>query len=258
MAKETPSAIPSPASDTPALRTSALSVIAWSILGCLLLVGSGVARVFQERRFDQEKGYLETCPFPLKDIPVRIGGWRLIEGGESALDPMTLRITGATNNLMRVYIDDLTGVVLQVLVLFGPAEPVAPHTPEICFPASGYTPVDEPADRVIKDASGKTYVFRSGVFAKSGGRAMIREEAYYSFRLNGQWSPHMPTRFPRKNPGIFKIQIQRRVGNSERRDQDEPIEQFLSLLMAEIEGRIPEPDKSAAKVAATNPTPVGR
>ena len=135
-----------------------------------------------------------------------------------------------------------------MLVLFGPAGPVVPHTPEICYPACGFVASDETSDRMIRTATDQSVPFRSAVYSKSGGRSVDREEVYYSFRLGKDWSPDMGRgrKFPRKNPGIFKVQIQRRVVPGERRDRDDPIEQFLALLIPELERRV---NQSAAKVA---------
>ena len=226
------------------------AIIAWTLVACAAMACSGVVRAIQERRFAVEKQYLESCPFPLASLPTAIGDWRMIEGGEKSLDSLTLRITGAPEHLLRVYVDELTGVTLSVLILFGPAEPVLPHTPQVCYPASGFIPTEEASIRFVKGTNGKTYPFRSGVFAKSGGRAMLREVSYYSFRLEGPWGPDVAAgrRFPRKNPGIFKIQIQRRVADGERRDQDDPIEHFIAQLLPEIDRRVDESQVGPAKV----------
>ena len=128
----------------------------------------------------------------------------MVDGGEMKLDSLTMRITGGTDHILRTYVDELTGVSLVVLVLFGPAEPVIPHTPEVCYPASGYQPADDAdgSGRSSRRTGSSTSVFRSAVYAKSGGRAMLREGVYYSFRLEGQWSPDVGAgrKFPRRNP----------------------------------------------------------
>jgi len=233
------------------------AVIAWAIVGCALMTTSGIVRAIQERRFAVEKGYLEDCPFPLTSLPKELDGWRVIDGQDKTLDAPTARITGATEHVMRTYVDELTGVTLSVLILFGPAEPVLPHTPQICYPACGFTPTEEASQRIVKGPNNQSYTFRSGVYAKSGGRALVREVAYHSFRLEGPWSPDIATgrKFPRKNPGIFKVQIQRRVAEGELREHDDPIEQFLSRLIPEIDRRIAE--SQAAKAATPGPTTAG-
>ena len=217
----------------------------WATLACLLLGTSGVIRTVQDLRHIEETNYVETCPFPLKDLPQKLGAWRMKEGGEQKLDPLTMRITGGTDHIIRTYVDELTGVSLGVLVLFGPAEPVVPHIPEVCYPANGYSGAQDTLFRAIpygpKDSQGHSpeAFFRSSVYVKSSGLSVHREEAYYSFRLEGKWSPDAGGRkFPRRNPGALKLQIQRMVLPGENREQDNPTEQFLSVLIPEIEQRI--------------------
>jgi len=231
--------IPAPAHSKGALKV-------WAAIACVLLATSGVVRTLQESRHKAEKSYVEACPFPLKSIPSKLGVWQLKEGSDQTLDPLTIRITGGTDHILRTYVDELTGVSLVVLVLFGPAEPVLPHTPDVCFPSSGYSGARDSMDReieyTIKDPRAKhSAQFRSSVYEKSGGLAVRREEAYHSFRLEGVWSPSIGSgrKFPRRNPGVFKVQVQRLVAAGERRDtKDNPIEQFLSILVSEIERNI--------------------
>jgi len=239
-APSTPVAAPTP----PA--SGRLATLAWMTFACLLLVSSGVARSWQDRRHRVEADYIESCPFPLKSIPTTLGAWKLVGGGERSLDKLTMRITGGTDYILRNYVDEMTGVSLVVLVLFGPAEPVIPHTPEVCYPASGFALADEVSDRVIQAEGGTSGRFRSAVYARSGGPSTLPEEGYHSFRLEGRWSPDVGSgrKFPRRNPSVFKVQVQRRVAEGERRDRDDPIEQFLSHLVGAIERGIASAEKS--------------
>ncbi len=236
-------------------------LVTWTLAGCALLAASGVVRGLQDRRFEVEKSYLAECPFPLKTLPKEFDGWKIVPGGDRTLDPLTTRITGATEHVMRTYVDELTGVTLSVLILFGPAEPVLPHTPQVCYPSCGFTSTEESTIRNLKgrDGAATNDQFRTGGYAKSGGRAMLREVVYHSFRLDGPWSPDIGAgkKFPRKNPGIFKVQVQRRVAEGERRDDSEPIENFLARLIPEIERRIAESQAagSAPHPKALTPPP---
>ena len=244
-----------PETKSPALSLSKRTPWVWALIGCLTLGASGIVRAVQESRHREEKSYKETCPFSLTSLPTKLGGWRLVPGGEKSLDELTTRITGSTSHIIRNYVDDLTGVSLVVLILFGPAEPVLPHTPEVCYPATGYKLADDAANRLIKANDGTEALFRSAVYAKPGGRTMLREEAYHSFRLEGRWSPDVGAgrKFPRRNPGLFKVQISRRVAEGERRDKDEPIEQFLKLLIPEIEQRTLASEGPAGSSATVPP-----
>jgi len=235
-------------------RRSSWGPKSWAFVACLFLAGSGLFRYQQDRRFDVDKSYHEDCPFPLKTLPLEFTGWKATDEGEKSLDPLTLRITGASDHITRTYVDELTGVTLQVLVLFGPAEPVLPHTPQVCYPACGFVPTEDSSHRTVTMADGQKAVFQSAVFAKAGGRSVVREVAYHSFRLEGPWSPDIAQgrKFPRRNPGVFKVQVQRRVVDGERRDRDDPVEHFLAELLPEIDRRVAQ--GRASKPAGPNAT----
>ena len=119
---------------------------AWAVIACVLLGTSGVVRAMQERRHKDEKAYKAECPIDLDKLPDHFGKeWTVPfkerekekEGGRR-LDELTLRITGGTAHTIRTYSNEMTGVTLTVLVLYGPAEPVLPHTPQVCYPSSGF------------------------------------------------------------------------------------------------------------------------
>ena len=227
-------------------------VLAWGFAASLLLVGSGALRAIQASRHQEEKNYKVQSPFALKDLPKSVGTWRIVEGSETKLDDLTTRITGSTDYVLWKYKDDQTGTMLSALILYGPAEPVVPHTPQVCYPATGFRDVSGIIDHDVKFGDGKVASFRSNVFAKSGGRDVIRNVVYHSFRLDGNWSPGIAfLKFPRKNPGIFKIQIQRRVIEGEGNGTaNEPIEQFLGAFLPALERQIAasSPDSVAANL----------
>lgn len=225
----------------------------WCALALSLLIGSGVVRSVQADRYEQEQNVEVRSPFPLGQIPRSFGDWKVVEGSETVLDPLTTRITGSTDHIIRTYSDQLTGVALSVLILYGPAEPVLPHNPQICYPASGFRSVGDTIDRGIEVAPGRDASFRSAVFGKSGGRLMIQQAVYHSYLYDGTWSPSINDRkIPRHKSGIFKVQIQRRVAEGESRGNDEPIESFIKALVPVIESMI-----RAADAAPVGSPPVG-
>lgn len=237
----------------------------WMLLACVVLAASGAARAIQQQQIARAKSVFEPCPFPLADMPLRFGDWESQPDDVEVLDDQTIRITGSTDRIVRRYVNKYIGVQITALVLYGPAEPVIPHTPDVCFPANGYGQ-DGPVT-YAEVAVGKQKVpFRTAAYTKSAGGKKDRVRSYYSFRLNdGGWSPDVGggKQFYRSNPGVFKVQIQRKMSDGERaiiaRDGSkggagiEPIEDFLVLMLDNLEERIAARQSSGGKTAAADP-----
>jgi hypothetical protein len=211
----------------------------WMTLACVMLGASGAVRAWQDRRFSTAQIRVEDPPFPLKDLPQTLGDWRVQERGESSLDPEVARIAGCSDHVIRTYANITTGANLSVLIIFGPAQAVFGHRPEVCYPAAGYQPIEESLLRPIPDGSAHQAVFRSQIYSRRREQRRWREEVYYSFRHGGRWFPDMEQFWKefRHDPSMFKVQVQRPVIESERRDLENPTEQFLALLLPEIERR---------------------
>ena len=68
------------------------------------------------------------------------------EGTAAKLDPEIARIAGANAYLLKNYVDQKSGAVVLVLILYGKASSVFGHNPEICYPANGYQRTMPPVD----------------------------------------------------------------------------------------------------------------
>jgi len=210
------------------------------VLACTLVGASGGVRAWQDRRFAVAHNRVENSPFSLKQLPQTLGEWHVQEGGEKSLDPEVAQIAGCTDDVIRTYTHADTGVSVTVLVLFGPAQALFSHRPEVCFPSAGYQMVATPATREVKIAPGSVAAIRSEVFAREREKRRTHEEVLYSFRHGDRWSPDVENAWKdfRHNPSMFKVQVQRPVSETEQRDVNNPSEQLLAILLPEIERRI--------------------
>ena len=170
-------------------------VLGWAVLACILLSGSGLVRIYQDNQRLGEKIFRQRCPINMSNIPKKLGNWEMVSGGEDKLDELTMRIAGGTDHIIRSYANKFTGVSLSFLLLYGPAEPVSPHTPEVCYPASGFASRGDAANREIKFKTREAKVgqvveqqaqFKSASYSKVSGRFTIHEVVYYAFRLDGK------------------------------------------------------------------------
>ena len=86
---------------------------------CLLLGLSGGIRFWREWQFSALAVESAACPFPLAELPRTMGKWQATEDSEVQLDPEVVRFAGASEHIMRTYLDEKTGEQASVLALYG-------------------------------------------------------------------------------------------------------------------------------------------
>ena len=199
-----------------ALGKAAATPSSWVAITCLILGISGGARYWRGYQFYDLSNESRNSPFPLVELPKVVGAWRMDEGTEAPLDPEIARLAGATDHVTRQYTNGKTGQSAVVLVVYGLASVVSMHTPEVCYPAAGFTAVETESvgDHEIKiPGVDKTAIYRQGFYSKSRAERSEYSESAYSFRHAGDWLPDASLRWKafRYRPGVFKVQVSRTV-----------------------------------------------
>jgi uncharacterized protein DUF3485 len=214
----------------------ALGKSTWArVLLVVLALGiAGAAREWQSRRIDDFIRRNQDSPFPLKDLPLTFGNWK---GIDDTLPSEIARATGCKDYIFRTYTDSATGVRLSLIVIYGPPMEVIEHAPEKCYPYAGYTLIDGVQTRYVPVDDHKV-PFSSMVFQKGEGATADRKEVYYSWHY-GQWTPARGiTKQIERTPGMYKVHLDRAVAEKESREQASPCEEFLTLLIPEMDRRI--------------------
>jgi hypothetical protein len=217
----------------------------------VLLVGTSAGvRWVRAGRYAEMVEAGEKAPFALEEIPMTLGPWK---GEEAKLDSEIARVTGASDMASRIYTDQRTGVKLGVVVLYGPASKVYIHSPETCYPRSGFHQVDLRMIQPIDNGREKV-PFASLLYEKGGGSTADRHQVYYSWHYGRRWSAAaLMQKQVDRLPGMFKVHIDRRVGLHEKIDADDPGIEFLEYLMPYLQRRIDEassPHAPAPRAAA--------
>jgi hypothetical protein len=212
----------------------------WIALVCVLVGLSGGIRYWRDYQFNSISHESEKSPFPLSEFPAVLGDWKVVEGSEVTLDPEIARISGSIDHLLRTYSNTLTGENCSVLILYGLAYRVWPHTPEVCYPAAGFRPVSSPEEsvRITTPDRSVEATFRKQQFAKLKSGEAIMHEVYHAFRNAGQWEPDMEKNWKsfRYHPGMFKVQVQRQIYGTG--DSESNVEQLIGRIVQEIERRL--------------------
>jgi hypothetical protein len=246
----------------PTAKTRAImSPWTWMAVTCLLLGLSGGIRFWRERKFSALAVESSACPFPLAELPRALGGWQATEDSEIQLDPEVARFAGASDHIVRNYVDK-TGEEATALALYGLGTMVYLHTPEVCYPAAGYQFFRGPIDRSIEVPGLRQPVrYRWAIYMKRVGGISRYEEVYYSFLHHGDWLPDVSDRWKtfRYYPGLFKIQIGHAV-SSLPEGPEGPCLPLLAEFARQISERITSAGSGdpAASVATSPPAPESR
>jgi Protein of unknown function (DUF3485) len=234
-----------------ALCDAATSARSWTVITCVLLVISGSVRFVRDWGLSNRLAVAQQSPFSLEELPKSLGLWRMVSEGD--LDPEIARVAGASDHINRNYINDKTGEVVSVLVLYGLAYALHGHTAEICYPAAGYKAVDSLKTYELKPADlDKTVGYRGGYFAKKKVAADEYDEVIYSFRFVDEWTadPAPKWKLFRRHPGMYKIQIARKA--TEFAVETSPSVPLLEGFVKEIEKRLSETSAKSGKAAVAD------
>ncbi len=213
----------------------------WIALICLLLVVSGVVRYWRGSTFQSLSRESAVPLFPLSEFPRQLGSWRMKEGSAKTLDADIARISGAKDYLEWTYVDETSQESVVVMILYGLAEQVWPHVPDICYPANGYKSIgtSDVIDISIPGTTAKAR-FRAQSFARirSGQRDQL--EVYHSFRYIGEWGLDMGRNWKlfRYHPGMFKVMVQQQGSSSGLNEENDAVKQLLGMIVGEIERRV--------------------
>jgi Protein of unknown function (DUF3485) len=215
----------------------------WIAFICTLLIISGAIRHWRGWQFQSLSRESAMSPFSLNEFPEELGSWRAAEGSEEVLEPDIARIAGASDYLIRAYVDDKSGERAVVMIIYGLAYRVWPHVPDACYPANGFHSVDSPEDIPIQvPGTSNSARFRMQNFVKFKAGQRDCREVYHSLRNAGEWGLDMGKNWKifRYHPGMFKVQVQCQGSSSGLRSDHDSVHQLLGLIVREIERRVSE------------------
>ena len=105
------------------------------ILGALLIVGLTIPQVMMTDRLSGTNVTAQQRAELLKLVPKDFGDWH---GEDKPVDPLVQKSAGAVGAVSRNYRNARTGERVDLWLIVGHARDVAFHTPDICYPSSGF------------------------------------------------------------------------------------------------------------------------
>jgi uncharacterized protein DUF3485 len=105
-------------------------------LGIVLIVGLTIPQINMTDRLSGTNVSAEQRAELLNKVPAKIGDWI---GEDKETDEKVRETAGAIGAVSRTYRNSRTGEVVDLWLIVGHARDVSAHTPDICYPASGFS-----------------------------------------------------------------------------------------------------------------------
>jgi len=131
----------------PALKSRSFAVAV--VIGLTLF--SGVVHGFLDGRWENPTD-LRAQGDLLGKLPSRCGDWVLVKS--MPLDQGAADLLRCHGSEVRVYRNEVTDVLVNVAVFFGPRGPIAVHTPEVCYSSAGTKQTREKMVETIETPGG--------------------------------------------------------------------------------------------------------
>jgi hypothetical protein len=206
----------------------------------LILVAAGIVHGFWTDRWTASVDLNEAADL-LQDIPLVVGDW---EGEEIEVKPGGAG-PGVTGCIQRRYFNRHLGVTVVLALVNGRPGPVATHTPEVCYGASGYKVAHREVVEVPLDKKGPSAQF----WTSDAVRTKVTEETklrlFWAWNAGQGWAASEDARqqFPRfRHPVLHKLYVLRDISGTgetgKSTSKDEPCLVFLQALLPVLDRKL--------------------
>ena len=127
-----------------------------------------------------------------------------------------------------------------VSITSGPPGAVSTHTPDVCYPGSGFKTVREPKLETIALPNGGEASYMVADFEKRTATSVERQRVRWSWSTDGKWTiPSRPRFAFLREPELFKLYIVTGLPTDDRVDQDSPaVKSFVSTAFEQYSGQL--------------------
>jgi hypothetical protein len=198
-----------------------------------LVLATGVVHGLWTDRWD----LAAVPPVRLDEVPMTLGDWH---GRSRELDPRILGpITGC---LTRTYVNDVSGASLTVSLVYGRPGPVAIHTPDVCYVASGF---DDQGSARFSPPLGPSLPaaeFKTAQFVRTKEADQTTLRVFWSWNAGGVWKVSDTPRFAfAREPVLYKLHLVRELSNPNEPLEEDPCIEFMQLFLPELQKVISSP-----------------
>src|SRR5262245_21464482 len=160
-------------------------------------------------------------------LPPTVGEW---DGREEVVSPAELKASQASAIVRRAYVNRKTGNSVSVVLICGHAGPVSVHTPDVCFPGSGFVEVGKASMLNLDEPSGRAQ-FCVRTFQKASS-IPVNLVVHYAWNAGKGWqAPENPRMAFAGQPALFKLYVTREAGADSLAGAKDPAENLIRELI---------------------------
>lgn len=174
----------------------------------------------------------------LEQVALTVGDW---DGQAVELaDPR--EVAGLYGNLYRRYVQRSTGNTVLVSLVWGRRGPIAIHTPDMCYVASGYQMTETPAKYVSEEAIGgapaEFFVTRFHKLRPDGDENL---RVFWAWSAGDGWKVADNPRIAfARHPILYKMYLIRAMNPAEEAPREDPCVQFMRVFLPELQKALSE------------------
>jgi hypothetical protein len=173
----------------------------------------------------------------LDQVSMSLGDWqgKPREFDSSVLGP----IAGC---LTRHYVNQRTGATVTVSLVCGRPGPVAIHTPDVCYVASGFAEENSTRFSPPLGSAFPTAEFKTSQFVRTRAADQTALRVIWSWNAGGVWTVSDTPRFAfAREPVLYKLHLVRELASANEPLDSDPCVEFLQLFLPELQKKLISP-----------------
>jgi hypothetical protein len=204
--------------------------LAAATIALALVAGTGVCHGLWTARWQAARDFSPLVA-QLEHVPLTIGEW---DGQSERLDPQEITQAGVAGGWLRHYQNRANGERVTVMLIVGRPGPVSVHTPDVCYPASGYEPDGSAVRRAVTGRDGRHAEFWAADFQKDVTPVPARLRVHWAWGARGRWSAPFTPRLAFANQDVlYKLYVVRSLPLTDDRDRRDASIDFIETFISE-------------------------
>jgi len=222
--------------------------------GVLIIVSTFVEGFYLKDRWGQPDADAELIGQRFAQVPKVVGDWT---GIDRPVDDVVKKTAGAVHYVSRRYKNSATGQSVDLWLIVGHSRDIIRHTPNICYPNSGFRPKGSQLRYTVYYGNGKEGRFFTSKFEKEDSLVRQVQRVFWAWNhpSKNKWDAPKNARFHygMSTRALYKVYFTCTVMSDENTVDDNGAADFAKLMLPMIDAALfpSEDSPGAAETTAT-------